>query len=53
MNKKVSSKEKLLARLQKKDGVLANRNALNELQSFFSRELPRINIQMVKENAWK
>ena len=53
MNKKVSSKEKLLARFQKKGGIAANRKALKEFQNFFSKELSGINIQKVKENAWK
>ena len=51
--KKVSPKQKLLARLQKKGGVTANRKALKDLQNFFHEELFGINIQKVKENAWK
>ena len=51
--KKVSPKQKLLARLQKKGGVAANRKALKSLQEFFCKELTGINIQKAKENAWK
>jgi hypothetical protein len=51
--KKVSPKQKLLARLQKKGGIAANRKALKDLQDFFSKELTGINIQKAKENAWK
>ena len=51
--KKVSPREKLLARLQKKGGIKANRKALKDLQDFFSKELPDINLEKVKESAWK
>ena len=51
--KKVSPKEKLLARLQKKGGIKANRKALKDLQDFFSKELPDVNLEKVKESAWK
>ncbi len=51
--KKVSPNQKLLARLQKKGGIAANRKALKTLQDFFSKELTGVSIRKVKENAWK
>ena len=51
--KKVSPKEKLLARLQKKGGIKANRKALKDLQDFFSKELAGVDLEKIKEIAWK
>lgn len=53
MDKEIPAKQTLLARLQKKDGVAANRKALKDLQNFFDKELPTLIIQKAKENAWK
>jgi len=46
-------KQKLIEAAEKKGGVEANRKALEELQDFVSKEMKGLDMQKVRETAWK
>jgi len=52
-NNKVTPKQKLIAILNKKGGIEANRKALLNLQQFFSSEIPKPDAKQLREAAWR
>ncbi len=46
-------KQKLIEAAKKKGGVEANRKALEDLQDFVSEEMKDMDMQKVRESAWK
>ncbi len=46
-------KQKLIEAAKKKGGVEANRRALEELQEFVSKEMKGLDMQKIRETAWK
>ncbi|MBS1579089.1 MAG: hypothetical protein JST29_05565 [Bacteroidetes bacterium] len=51
--KKLTPKQKLIAKIEKAGGIKANRKALKELQEFVSENMPNINAKEVRKKAWK
>ncbi|MCZ2222175.1 MAG: hypothetical protein LC122_00885 [Chitinophagales bacterium] len=50
--KKLTPKQKLIAKLEKAGGVNANRKALKKLQDIFS-SVPKPNIEDLRKAAWR
>ncbi len=51
--KKLSHKQRLLAKLNKAGGLSANRKALKNMQTFFTNEIPRPDVEQLRKAAWR
>lgn len=50
---KITPKKKLLDKLNKAGGIVANRNSLKDLQTFFSNEVAKPNVEQIRATAWR
>lgn len=48
-----TQKEKLIEAAKKKGGIEANRKALEDMQEFVSKEMKGLDMQKIRETAWK
>jgi hypothetical protein len=51
--KKLSPRQKLLIKLNKAGGLTANRKALKDLQTFFTNEIPKPDVEQLRKMAWR
>lgn len=51
--KKLSPKQQLLAKLNKIGGLAANKKALQDLQTLFTEEIPKPDIEQLRKVAWR
>lgn len=51
--KKITPKQKLLAKLNKTGGLTANRKSLQDLQTLFANEIPKPNVDELRKAAWR
>ncbi|MBC7614481.1 MAG: hypothetical protein H7202_00290 [Pedobacter sp.] len=50
---KLSPKQQLLATLNKIGGLAANRKALKDLQTLFTEEIQKPNVEQLRKVAWR
>ncbi len=48
-----TAKEKLIEKMEKHGGIEGNRQRLQELQEFVSEHMQGLDMQKVREEAWK